>query len=534
MKKQDILKGSIILMISAIVAKGFGALFKIPLTNLLGGVGMSYFSCAYSLFLPVYALTATGLSSAVARMTAQSSALGMYANIRRIRSTALLLFTGVGLLGSAAVYLLAYPFSLLSTGGTEAVPALMMIAPAVLFGCITAVERGYYEGMSNMYPTALSQAAEGAVKVAAGLWLCGFVDSHGSAIMAHFPSVTDTRALSAAAGILGVSLSSLGAVLFFAVMALFRRTFRGGEEHIQSRREIARELALTALPVGVSSVVTNLTALVDMWTVIACISRFGCGRGVPAAVSPEDVPNFVYGSFAGIALTVFNLVPSVTNMLGKGALPTITAAWSSRDRAALEAGTAQALVTAAAMAVPSAFGLGVLAPEVLHLLFPLQSDEVELCISALRLLMAGMVCLCLSFPVFSLLQAVGRSSAPLKIMLAGTAVKLVGNLALVPLLGADGAAISTSLCYAVILAVSLTVYVRVSGAALPVRALLKVLYAGVMCGGAAYLAKGICTRAGASGIIYTAVSAAAGAVMYLVSLGLLSLKRPKRRVLCDT
>lgn len=528
MKKQNILKGSIILMVSAVVAKAFGALFKIPLTNLLGGVGMSYFSCAYSLFLPVYALTATGLSSAVARMTARSAALGMYGNIIRIRRIALLMFTAVGLLGSAAVYLLAYPFSRLSTGGTEAVPAVLMIAPAVLFGCVTAVERGYYEGLSNMYPTALSQAAEGALKVAAGLWLCGFVNSHGSIIMARFPSVTDIRALSAAAGILGVSLSSLGAAVFFALLALFTRRPHGGEEHVQSRREIARELALTSLPVGISSVVTNLTAIVDMWTMIACISRFGCGRELPAAVAEADIPNFVYGSFAGIALTVFNLVPSVTNMLGKGALPAITAAWAERDRAALEAGTSQALVTAAALSVPSAFGLGVLSRGVLNLLFPLQSDEVEICISALRLLMPGMVCLCLSFPVFSLLQAVGKPSAPLKVMLMGTAVKLVGNLALVPLMGADGAAVSTSVCYGAILAAALTVYVRTTRAGLPVTPLVKIVYAGAMCGGGAYLADGICIRMGADGAAAVLVSIGAGAALYLISLGLLSLKKPKR------
>ncbi|HOF68140.1 MAG TPA: oligosaccharide flippase family protein, partial [Ruminococcus sp.] len=77
MKKQDFIKGSIILMLSAAIAKMLGALFKIPLTNMLGGVGMGYFSCAYSLFLPIYALTVTGLSSAVARLTAQSTALEM-------------------------------------------------------------------------------------------------------------------------------------------------------------------------------------------------------------------------------------------------------------------------------------------------------------------------------------------------------------------------------------------------------------------------------------------------------------------------
>ena len=80
-------------MVSAAAAKLLGALFKIPLTNILGGVGMSYFSCAYSLFMPIYALTVTGVSSAVARMTAQSMALGMIDNAKKIRRTALMVFS---------------------------------------------------------------------------------------------------------------------------------------------------------------------------------------------------------------------------------------------------------------------------------------------------------------------------------------------------------------------------------------------------------------------------------------------------------
>ena len=75
-----------------------GRTFQNP--SMLGGVGMSYFSCAYSLFMPVYALTVTGLSTAVARMTAQSTVLGMYENAARIRRTALLLFSAAGIAGS--------------------------------------------------------------------------------------------------------------------------------------------------------------------------------------------------------------------------------------------------------------------------------------------------------------------------------------------------------------------------------------------------------------------------------------------------
>lgn len=40
--KQTILQGALILTASTMVVKVIGALFKIPLANILGGVGMSY------------------------------------------------------------------------------------------------------------------------------------------------------------------------------------------------------------------------------------------------------------------------------------------------------------------------------------------------------------------------------------------------------------------------------------------------------------------------------------------------------------
>lgn len=502
-------------MLSAAAAKLLGAVFKIPLTNILGGVGMSYFSCAYSIFMPVYALTVTGLTSAVARMTAQSAALGMYENAKKVRRTALLMFSGAGLAGSLLILLLAKPFSIFSIDSPEASSAVAMIAPAVFFGCVTAVERGYYEGMSNMYPTAFSQVIEGVVKAAAGLWLCGYVANNPELVMRYFPHLTDIRAAAAAAGILGVTLSTVGAAVFFAVMRLFAKAPGGGESHVMTGKAISRELAATALPVGVSAVVTNLTALVDMWTVIGCISYFGSPDKAPTGVSADELPHFIYGSFAGIALTVFNLVPSVTNMLGKGALTCITSAYESGNRTELDSGTMQTLLTSAVIAIPAAFGLGVLAPEVLGFLYPRQTDEAALCVGALRYLMPGMVCLCVSFPLFSMLQAVGKAAVPLKIMLLGTAVKLAGNLLLIPFMGASGAAVSTSLCYIVILILSLRAYIKSSGAHIAAAPFGKVLYSGAMCGGAAYLAAEIAKRAGASSMAVLLVAAVIGGGVYI-------------------
>lgn len=526
MKKQNFIKASVILMVSAVAAKALGAVFKIPLTNMLGGVGMSYFSCAYSIFLPVYAFSVTGLSTAVATMTAKSHTFGMEENIRRIRRTAHIIFSLVGIVGSLLIFLLAKPFSYISSGGGEAALAVAMIAPSVFFGCVTAVERGYYEGMGNMYPTAISQVAEGIIRVFAGLWLCGYVCSHGEEFLRYFPEIGDIRALAAAAGIGGVTLSSVGGFLFFAVMGIFsgRKKKEGGKLTCKSS-EIAAELVKTSFPIGAGSLVTNLTAIIDMATIMGCIALFGYGGELPAGVENGDIPQFVYGSFSGIALTVFNLVPSVTNMLGKGVLPCIASSWAAGDKEGLRRNTVQALLTAAVIAIPSAVGMGVLSPQILHILFARQSEEAELCVGALRWLMPGMVCLCMSFPVFAMLQGIGKSSSPLKIMLIGTLTKAVGNLVFIPFMGINGASLSTSLCYAVILWVSLGVYFRATGISLSPKPFFGVAYAGLLCGVSAFLGADICGRF-AGNIASAAAATAFGGVIYLFSLYLLSIKKP--------
>ena len=160
MKKQTLLKGSVILLTSAVVAKVLGAFFKIPLTNQLGGVGMGYFSCAYGLFLPIYALSVTGLSAAVAGTVAHHSALEDWRTVRRIRRIARLLFAGLGLLLTMVMLAGAKPFAELLAGEPDAWVCMAFMAPSAFFGCVTAVERGYYEGLQNMYPTGISQAVD--------------------------------------------------------------------------------------------------------------------------------------------------------------------------------------------------------------------------------------------------------------------------------------------------------------------------------------------------------------------------------------
>lgn len=116
----------------------------------------------------MYALSVTGLSAAVAQTVSRAAALEHWAEVRRIRDTARLACGVLGLFLSLCMFLLAEPFAALVAAQPYALFSLLAIAPAALFGCLTAVERGYWEGLQNMTPTAVSQAAGGCGKAGAG------------------------------------------------------------------------------------------------------------------------------------------------------------------------------------------------------------------------------------------------------------------------------------------------------------------------------------------------------------------------------
>ena len=65
MKRQGFIKGSAILLAMVLITKILGLLYKIPLTNLLGGTGMGYFASAFSVFTPVFAIVVSGLPSTI-------------------------------------------------------------------------------------------------------------------------------------------------------------------------------------------------------------------------------------------------------------------------------------------------------------------------------------------------------------------------------------------------------------------------------------------------------------------------------------
>ena len=94
-----------------VISKVVGALFKIPLTNILGGIGMGYYSTAYSIYSPVFAMTAAAIPTVIIKTVADNVASEKYANAQKVLKTALAVFGTIGGIGTSLIILFAKPFS---------------------------------------------------------------------------------------------------------------------------------------------------------------------------------------------------------------------------------------------------------------------------------------------------------------------------------------------------------------------------------------------------------------------------------------
>lgn len=499
MKKQTFIHNSAILITSALITKLIGAFFKIPLANILGGNGMANFSCAYSIFMPVYALSVTGLPVAVAKLVSEAKANNEYSKISKIKYLSLKMFFKAGLIFTLITILLSYPFCRYIANLAFAWPSVAIIAPTIIISCITSVYRGYYEGMHNMYPTAISQIIESFVKILSGLFFAykSFVFLENSpeilkSISAFFGNaVSETEiiySVSAAAAISGITMSSFSGMLY---LILITKSDKNKPDISHSEKSSIYSLLMkTALPISAGSLVTSLTTLSDLTTITFSIEKIiekSPDYFSYLNINTNEIAGFIYGSFSGLSITVFNLVPSVINMFGKSIFPEISEYKTLGNSLKMKASIEKAFMISAFFAIPSGIGISFLSKEILTFLFKEKIYEILISYKSLSILGIGVIFLSLSTTVFSMLQAIGKPDIPLKIMIIGTIIKISCNIILIPIpeININGAAISTTLSYVIMFIVSVILLLKESQMIINKNvksAIMIIFYSSLLCG----------------------------------------------------
>jgi len=528
-KKNRFMRNAAVMFAAMIISKGLGAVLKIPLGNILGGEGMGYFTTAYSIFTPVLSFACAGIPTILTRSVAELSATKDYARIAQMRRCSLLLAAVLGIAGTLLIWLAAIPFVMYIANSPESLPGVLIIAPATLFCSVTAVYRGYYEGLSDALPTALSQIIESVVKVALGIGLSYFVYYNGVRL---FGSLQAALPYSAAAAILGVTISELCGTVFMLIRSR-GKAGRFPESTVKTDRTeifgMCRDIFMKALPVSLGAAASNLLSLADMLTISNCIDLstyifpgYWEDNAVLAAVKENctGVGNFMYGCYAGMIMSVYMLAAAVPAVVGRCALPRLAYAAGTGERGSVSREMKLLIKGTSVVTLPVTVLMAVLSEPILDTLYPVRATEAAVSAPALSVLSAGGITAGLLGSVFIIFHAYGDFGYPIRITLIGGALKLLFNVIFVtlPFMNISGAAVSGVLSNTICLVCAVReVKGRFGLSTGIVRYSLPALVGSAGCGIGTYLFfQGLKGYAGTIGAML--LSAVLGAVMYALIL----------------
>ena len=166
-RKSGFIKGAVIIAAGGFIAKLIGALYRIPLTNLIGGHGLGLYQMVYPVYCLLLTVSATGIPSSIAKLTAECIEKGE--DSRAVLKTAIKLFLIIGAIGTVLMCVAA-PYLSKVQESSEVKLGYYALAPSVFFVSAISVFRGWFQGKNDMLPTAASEVIEQLVKVGFGLF----------------------------------------------------------------------------------------------------------------------------------------------------------------------------------------------------------------------------------------------------------------------------------------------------------------------------------------------------------------------------
>ena len=515
-KKQNVLNGAMVLVVATALVKVIGAVYKIPLTSIIGSLGRGYFASAYNIYTPIYAISMAGLPVAVSAIVSKNAALGKYRDVKQVLKITFPLFLGLGLVGTAVLMLAAQPY-VNSVHSPLAIFSVIAIAPSILFCCIMSTYRGYYEGLSNMYPTAISQVIESLGKLVFGLVFSYAMLDYANEQIALTGSVfgytVETEAdgaivyaLAAAGAIFGVTLGTVFGAIYTVLRHRIKKDGISKEMLVNSplaspKKTTLKEIVAIAVPTAASSLVLNITNFIDTFMIQSRLESVVAnnydaimgiyGESVTAAnIARENIHTFLYGAY-DTTLDFRNLVPTVMMTLGVSAIPVISAAVAKKDFKSVNGTVNTVFRMTMLVALPAGAGFFALSEPIMNLLYKGTENEAGIAVAAPVLGLYGlmMAILTLSSPLTNILQAIGRADVPAKALALGCVFKIGLNYILIgiPELNVKGAVFGTAFFYLLCIVYNYSVLRKETGVRIDLKTVIvKPLVAAVLCGACAY------------------------------------------------
>ena len=446
--KQGILKGAMILGAGVFISRLIGLLYRIPITNILGDVGNGLYSMAYQVYMVILTFTAISMPSALSKLIAEREAVRAYKDAQRVYKIAMIYSVIVASILAGIMWIGADALSMLLFPDAEVGMPIRALAPTVIIATIIAVMRGYFQGLNDMTPTAVSQIIEQVFNVVFSVALAYALSKY-------------TVAVAVTGSTLGTGIGALAGLCILVIIYYWqkpkikRKMQRSEEYAYESTATILKKIFVMMFPIVISTSVFSVMTLIDQGMV---------ARSLPSSIeylkdnhliniipvpnaellSTKDIVTHLLGQFSVKYYTLLNVPVSLILQLGAAAIPAIAAGMAVNDYKDVRRKIKMIFKSGLLIAAPAAIGLTVFAEPIIALLFSeptggklLASGAIGLIFMALAQLSAG------------ILQGMGKPSIPTIHAIIACLIKVGINIIVlsIPTWHIYGVIHSTTFCY---------------------------------------------------------------------------------------
>ena len=416
--KNGIINGAVILGIGAFIAKFLGALYRVPLTNRLGGYGLGLYQMVFPVYTLLLDFSGAGVPNALSRLIAKGKNKAIS---KRLLKNSVKLFSIFGLIACLFMAIFSSKLAFFQ-GDSQATTAYVFLAPAVFFVSLISCFRGYFQGNMNMRPTAISQILEQVVKLLLGVFF----------INLFYPNIP----LCVAGATLAITLSEVVALVYlFISYKIYDKKNKTDCQETKSFIADAKVVIKTTIPITLVGILIPFSQVVDSFLTINILSRY-----LPNAT-------ILFGLLSGVVLTVVNLPVSVCYGLSTVAVPTVS---SCQNQEETYKNSKKLVGLTLLITLPCTLFLLLFSPWTINFLFNgLSNIEKQIATNLLRLCSPIVILLSLMQVCNSVLIGSGKLYTPVITLLFGVLVKITLNVILLNKreLNIYGGAIAIIACY---------------------------------------------------------------------------------------
>lgn len=436
MNKQTLIKGSLILAASSIIARFVGIFFRIPMDWLVGPKGMGIYNYPYPLYDTMMALSSVGLSVALSKLVSEKLETGEKLEAYRSFKIALLIFGIMGLGISLIFAVFAHQIAGVFKWPAETVYALWGLSMAPVLVTAMSTLRGLFQGYQNTLPTGISMVIEQVGRVAIGLGLAWLLLKQSGNLGLAVGGATFGATAGAFLGLLYLSS------VWYQNRASIRPAPGSGKVSMDLEAIISRgrTLMVWMIPITVCSLISTLAATLDS----ATLRLFLDGIMAPGLIDETN------GALARVN-TIINVPIVISAAITASLVPLISGCYAKKDIASASSAIARGFKLAMVLTIPAMGALVFFPGEIIGLIYSSSLGADIMRVYALTLIFSILSNLLLNISI-----VLNQTKIPMISMGIGVLVKIAGNYVACHLLGLGfvGAAYASVLMYAVIMTIN--------------------------------------------------------------------------------